>query len=136
MHSIQLTFCELRIHEGWCESVFLDGKTYGALAHDTAEYRALAEWLGYEDITAYMVDHEFCHHFVSEHLQAVPSPSKVLWPLAHGYVGESDAILREEALSICFQAFLNGRVSAMAATAPKVDMYRLKLKALEMLGRA
>ena len=134
MRSIQLTFARLDIHdaEGWACTTFPDGQSFGAHPHDTQDYRALSRECGYgDDIWAYCRDHELLHNLLPQ--EANGTPSHVLWHLAHGTKPDPWKVWQEEALVIGFQRFLTGRDQSMPATAPGIDRYALKAKALKLL---
>ncbi|SER58788.1 hypothetical protein SAMN05216548_12725 [Faunimonas pinastri] len=128
---IQLTFCRIEVYPGDVVTHFPDGTYYGSQPHDTPEYRALAQRLGYgHDIDAYNVDHEFCHSFLPEVLNG--QPSRVLWALARGRMAPRMEILHEEALAVMFQGFLRGDI-IMAATAPKLNWWDVREEARGLL---
>lgn len=135
MRSIQLTFARLDIHDDIqeAETIFPDGASYGALPHHGFHYCALAKETGYgDDIWAYCRDHELLHNLLPEAVNG--TPSHVLWHLAHGTKPDPWKVWQEEALVIGFQRFLTGRDETMPATAPGVDRYLIRAKALELLG--
>jgi hypothetical protein len=128
---IHLNFCDIFFEKkGHTTTCFHDGTQYGAYPHYTVEYKALAERLGYDSVEDYCQEHEFCHNFLPEILFG--KPSRVLWPLAHGQVGTTEEILAEEALCVMFQGFLK-RDIVMAATAPKINWWEIRLKAKELI---
>jgi len=140
VRSIQLTYCRLDYGDTWASTHFPDGTSYGAEPHDTPEYRALAERCGYvkhrwtlahaPDVNRYMIEHEFSHNFLAQEIWH--STSAVLWALAHGQRPPPAAILSEEAVCILFQTWLRAGIP-VAATAPGVNWWELKRKAIEML---
>lgn len=85
-------------------TVYDDGSSYGALPHDTPEYRQLASAYGYPDILAYCRHHEFCHHLCSE--VAFNRRSEVLWRLAHGQDVPAHRSAPEEALTMACQRWI------------------------------
>lgn len=129
---IQLTFCTVSLYDGWCWTQFPDGSGYGAYPHDTPEYRALAERLGYNDIMTYCWEHEFCHSFISEQISGCPSA--ILWALAHKR-RHPDWTVYEEALVQAFQGCLRAN-TPMTATAPNVDWEAICESALWLLNTA
>ena len=129
---IQLTFCEVRLYDGWCWTQFPDGSGYGAYPHDTPEYRTLAERLGYSDIMTYCWEHEFAHSFIVQEISG--GPSKILWALAHKQ-RHPDSTVYEEALTQAFQGFLRANIP-ITATAPDVDWLSIKERALWLLTTA
>lgn len=128
--SANLLFCRVAGRDGWTETTFLDGSIYGAHAHETKEYRALASNLGYgDDIHAYCFDHEFAHSFLAQELRGSPSP--VLWALAHGRK-HPELTVYEEALVIMFQGFLRG-VAPMYAVAPDIGWWPIRERAYALI---
>lgn len=127
--SIALTFCTVSLYDGWCWTQFGDGSGYGAYPHDTPEYHALAQRLGYNDIMDYCWEHEVCHSFISEQISGQPSP--ILWALAHKR-RHPDITVYEEALAQAFQSFLRANIP-MTATAPNVNWEAIRERAVWLL---
>lgn len=130
--SIALTFCTVSLYDGWCWTQFSDGSGYGAYPHDTHEYHALAGRLGYRDIMAYCWEHEVCHSLIAQEISG--QPSAILWALAHGRQ-HPDCTVYEEALTQAFQSYLRANIP-MTATAPDVDWYAIRERALWLLTAA
>lgn len=124
---VELQFATLELHGHYTLTRFPDGTEYGAYPQDSRLYRALAERLGYGgNLMLYCAEHEAMHSLIAEELWG--APSRVLWPLAHGGVGEKTDVLAEEALAILFQGFIRaGHV--VPATAPGVDWFAMRERA-------
>lgn len=137
--SIQMTFCRVDYGPDWALTVFPDGTQYGAMAHDTPEYRTLAERCGYrtlrphDDINRYMIEHEIAHSFIAQELYG--GTSRVLWALAHGRVASKLDILHEESLAIDLQAFTRAGVLP-GSSAPKFSWFALRDKFIVLCDAA
>ncbi len=133
--AIPLLFCEVRQYRDdhlWTWTQFPDGSGYGAIPEFSEPYVKLARRSGYDTVDDYCFVHEFTHSFLEQELAARASP--VLWSLAHKQ-RHPDHTVWEEALVLAFQRFMHGGMD-MHATAPDIDWFALRSKALWLLGRA
>lgn len=93
------------VGERGCMTVLPDGKRVPACPHDTDEYRATAERLGYgADTTRMCIEHELAHNWLDHALGMPVSP--VMHAVAHG---EPDCALHglaEDAV-MALQAYAN-----------------------------
>lgn len=128
--SAQLLFCRIDLGDDWISTVFPDGSKYGALPHDTPEYRALTERCGYgSDIWAYCRGHEIAHSVVAEYVYH--APSRVIWGCAHGKWAAPADILHEEELSVSLQAFARAGVLP-GSSAPGFSWFVLRDRYLKV----
>lgn len=133
--SVRLTFCEVQQYRDdhlWTWTQFPDGAGYGAIPEYSEQYVTLSRRLGYSSIDDYCFAHEFTHSFLEQELAGRASP--VLWALAHKR-RHPDHTVWEEALVLEFQRFMHGNAD-MHATAPDVDWFALRSKALRLLALA
>ena len=128
--SAQLLFCRIDLGDDWISTVFPDGTKYGALPHDTPEYRALTERCGYgSDIWAYCWAHEVAHALIGE--VVFRGPSRVVWGCAHGKYAPMAEILAEESLAIELQAFARAGVLP-GSSAPGFSWFALRDRYLKV----
>lgn len=139
VRSVPLIFCTVQQYRDdyfWTWTQFPDGSGYGAqpdYSEDGRErYADLARRLGYQSVDDYCFEHEFAHSFVEQEIAGRASP--VLWSLAHKR-RHPDHTVYEEAVAQAFQGFMRADIP-MTATAPDVDWYRLRDKALWLLALA
>lgn len=136
IRSVRLTFCtvsQYRDDHLWTWTQFPDGSGYGAIPEFSEAYVSLARRLGYGySVDDYCFAHEFTHSFLEQELNGRASP--VLWALAHKK-RHPDHTVYEEALVLAFQGFMHGGMT-MEATAPDIDWYALRDKALRLLALA
>jgi hypothetical protein len=137
--SVRLTFCEVRQYRDdhlWTWTQFPDGAGYGATPDfsdgGAEQYAKLARRLGYDTVDDYCFVHEFCHSYLEQELAGRASP--VLWALAHKR-RHPDHTVWEEALVLAFQRFMHGN-DYMHATAPDIDWFAIRSKALRLLALA
>jgi hypothetical protein len=130
-YTLRLKYCEVDVWPDKVLTTFDDDTSYGAYAHDTKHYRALAARCGYRaDIHAYCREHEVAHSIVTEYL--FNAPSRVLWALAHGTTAETVDILLEEELAISLQAFTRAKVLP-GSSAPAFSWFDLRNRFIEAL---
>jgi len=98
-----MLFCNIEVADSWATTHFADGTKYGAYAHHTPEYQALAKRCGYDSVDQYAVEHEIAHSLIGE--VVFRGPSRVIWGCAHERFAPMAEILAEEALCIELQAF-------------------------------
>jgi hypothetical protein len=131
VYTLRLKYCEVDVWPDRVLTRFDDGTSYGAYAHDTGHYRALADRCGYgQDIHAYCCEHEVAHSVVAEYL--FNATSRVIWALAHGYVADKLDILLEEELAISLQAFTRAKVLP-GSSAPAFSWFDLRNRFIEAL---
>lgn len=97
----------------FCATVYADGTAVPARPHDTPEYRATADALGYTGPRAgwaMCVFHELTHS-----LLAAPAPSPVLWALAHGEPADGPEHYAEEGRVLDAQRALTGLLQSFRA---------------------
>lgn len=139
VRTVPLTFATVSQYRDdylWTWTQFPDGSGYGAQPdysdEGAARYADLARRLGYDTVDEYCFVHEFTHSFLEQELNFRPSP--VLSALAHKR-RHTDHTVYEECLVLAFQAFMHGGAE-MWATAPDIDWYGLRAKALSLLTLA
>lgn len=128
-----MLFCQIDVDDEWVLTRFGDGTEYGAHAHDTPEYRALAARCGYDSIHRYAVEHEIAHNLVGEIV--FRGPSRVIWGCAHERFAPMAEILAEEALSLELQAFARADVLP-GSSAPGFDWFKVRDRFLRLIAGA
>ena len=130
MKRIELLTCTVRYdHHEYIDTIFNDGKMWGAYPHDNHHYHVIAHRCGYgDDIWAYAFEHEFIHSFLAQELDR--GNSYVLWSLAHNQKPDPIEAMKEEVLVQTFQRWMRANERPIIGG---IDWDDLKSKALGML---
>lgn len=128
---IQLARVSVERVDWGCVSTFDDGASWGAHPHPADHhYNVIAHRCGYgEDLMAYAVEHEVCHHLLADELGSGVSP--VIWALAHGQAPDTNAAAIEEIAVHALQRWIRANERPIVG---EVDWDAIKARARALLG--